>query len=123
MDSQIRKNLIALVNGETGNYVLPFKISIDGIKERNSNVVYVSSDDSRMLAIIEELEDGSYQDWYYNEMEKRFKPLTCNSGDDYYDLTFRESWMEEEMDDRLPEPFRNYVPKPINWGDTEDISE
>lgn len=111
MNEEMTKSFEALLERNLGKYVLPFKVDIDETEERESNVVYISSKESRMFAIIEQLEDGSYQDWYFNANEEQFKPLTWNTGDDYYDMTFRESWIEEEMSDKLPEPFRSYVPK------------
>ena len=112
MNEEMTKSFEALLERNLGKYVLPFKVNMDETEERESNVVYISSKESRMFAIIEQLEDGSYQDWYFNANEEQFKPLTWNTGDNYYDMTFRESWNQEEMSDKLPEPFRSYIPKP-----------
>ena len=114
MNEVTTKSFEALLERKLGKYVLPFRLDIEETEERESNVVYISDKKSRMFAIIEQLEDGSYQDWYFNAMEERFKPLTWHFGDEYEDMTFRESWLDEEMSDRLPEPFRNYKPKPRN---------
>ena len=97
-----------------GKYKLPFKNFDEETEEREVNVVYVSGEGSRLWAIIIETEDGGYQDYYWNDNEERFKPLTYNYGDEYDDLTFRESWMEECVGDKLPKEFRNYIPKPLN---------
>ena len=91
---------------------MPFKVSPDETEEREVEVVYISGPKSRMWVIIIKNEDGSYQDYYWNDNEERFKPLTYNYGNDEDD-TFGESWRVEEVGEIPPKEFRFYVPKPM----------
>lgn len=97
-----------------GDYTLPF-VTTNGIKEKEVEVVYISGKKSRMWVIIIKTKDGGYQDFYYNDLHGAFKLLTYNCGDEYEDFTFRESWISEEVGDKLPIEFKDYKPKPFNW--------
>lgn len=63
-----------------GFYRLPFYND-----DQNVEVVYATPniDDVRMKVIIVKFDECTFQDFYYNEDDQVFKPLTVN----YYDVT------------------------------------
>lgn len=113
-----------------GLYKLPFRSynpDLNGKVELEVNVVFVTDESARMQVIMVKFDDGSYQDFYYNGSEQKFKLLTEYLPDEGYferndstmncPLTFAESWEEESVECELPNEFRNLWPKP--WRNPE----
>ena len=99
-----------------GFYHLPFYSD-----DHDVEVVYATPNDSdaRMKVIIVKMDDGSYQDFYYNAEDQVFKPLTLSYDeedlDDEENTTFAESWKNERAGVDCPEEFANC------FGHDEDI--
>ena len=64
-----------------GFYTLPFFTD-----DHNVEVVYATPNIPavRMKVIIVKMDDGSFQDFYYNDSDAVFKPLTVNCYDEEY---------------------------------------
>lgn len=99
-----------------GFYHLPFYSD-----DHDVEVVYATPNDSdaRMKVIIVKMDDGSYQDFYYNAEDEVFKPLTLSYDEEDLDgeenTTFAESWKNEDVGVDCPEEFANCI------GHSEDI--
>lgn len=93
-----------------GFYRLPFYN-----EDRNVEVVYATPniDDVRMKVIIVKFDDNSFQDFYYNDSDQVFKPLTvdysCEGEDDDTDYTFGAEWKREHVGIDCPKEFAHIV--------------
>ena len=102
-----------------GFYHLPFYSD-----DHDVEVVYATPNDSdaRMKVIIVKMDDGSYQDFYYNAEDQVFKPLTISYdlsdlGGDQLNVKFGYNWENEWVGVDCPEEFANCI------GHGEDIFE
>ena len=101
-----------------GFYHLPFYSD-----DHDVEVVYATPNDSpaRMKVIIVKMDDGSYQDFYYNGENEVFKPLTISyEAEDDFDevlVTFAESWENEQVGIDCPKEYADCI------GHYEDIFE
>lgn len=94
-----------------GFYRLPF-YNDDGDVE----VVYATPniDDVRMKVIIVKFDDNVFQDFYYNEEDQVFKPLTVDYSDESDDnepdeYTFGYEWKNSGVGIDCPEKFAHIV--------------
>lgn len=93
-----------------GFYHLPFYN-----EDRDVEVVYATPniDDVRMKVIIVKFDDNTFQDFYYNDGDQVFKPLTvdysCEGEDDDADYTFGTEWKREHVGIDCPKEFAHIV--------------
>lgn len=94
-----------------GFYRLPF-YNDDGDVE----VVYATpnTDDVRMKVIIVKFDDNAFQDFYYNEEDQVFKPLTVDYSDEGEDdepgdYTFGTEWKNSGVGIDCPAEFAHIV--------------
>lgn len=94
-----------------GFYRLPFYN-----EDRDVEVVYATPniDDVRMKVIIVKFDENNFQDFYYNDGDQVFKPLTVDySGeseeDKPTDYTFGIEWKREHVGIDCPDEFANIV--------------
>lgn len=91
-----------------GFYRLPFYND-----DQNAEVVYATPniEDVRMKVIIVKFDENTFQDFYYNEEDQVFKPLTVNYYDpedpdsDINDYSFGVEWKRTEVGIDCPEEF------------------
>ena len=95
----------------TGFYRLPFYND-----DQNVEVVYATPniDDVRMKVIIVKFDENTFQDFYYNEDDQVFKPLTVNyyEGDDDDSIdnyTFGCEWKRTVVGIDCPKEFAHIV--------------
>lgn len=83
---------------ETGLQMLPFikyGDNVSGVWDKEVNVVFYSNEpESRMTVIVVE-DDGEYQDFYYNDYQGCFKPLSETKDDS--GMTPSDWWSEESI--------------------------
>lgn len=83
---------------ETGLQMLPFikyGDNVSGVWDKEVNVVFYSNEpESRMTVIVVE-DDGEYQDFYYNDSQGCFKPLSETEDDS--GMTPSDWWSEESI--------------------------
>lgn len=94
-----------------GFYRLPFYTD-----DQNVEVVYATpnTDDVRMKVIIVKYDDNTFQDFYYNDLNQIFKPLTVNyyegDADDSIDnYTFGYEWKNSGVGIDCPKEFAHIV--------------
>lgn len=93
-----------------GFYRLPFYND-----DRDVEVVYVTPniDDVRMKVIIVKVNENTLQDFYYNEGDQVFKPLTvdysCEGEDDDTDYTFGAEWKREHVGIDCPTGYADII--------------
>lgn len=91
-----------------GFYRLPFYND-----DQNAEVVYATPniDDVRMKVIIVKFDENTFQDFYYNEDDQVFKPLTVNYYDaedpdsNINDYSFGVEWKNSHVGIDCPEEF------------------
>lgn len=89
-----------------GFYRLPFYND-----DQNVEVVYATPniDDVRMKVIIVKFDENTFQDFYYNDSDQVFKPLTVDYSDegedDDTDYTFGAEWKREHVGIDCPQEF------------------
>ena len=101
-----------------GFYRLPFYTD-----DQNVEVVYATpnTDDVRMKVIIVKFDENTFQDFYYNDEDQVFKPLTVDysyegEDDDLADYTFSAEWKNSHVGIDCPKEFAHVV------GLTEDVA-
>jgi hypothetical protein len=94
-----------------GFYRLPFYTD-----DQNVEVVYATpnTDDVRMKVIIVKFDENTFQDFYYNDGDQIFKPLTVNyyEGDDDDNIdnyTFGTEWKNSHVGIDCPKEFVHIV--------------
>lgn len=94
-----------------GFYRLPFYND-----DQNVEVVYATPniDDVRMKVIIVKIDECTFQDFYYNEEDQVFKPLTVDYSDESDDnepdeYTFGYEWKNTSVGVDCPEEFAHIV--------------
>ena len=101
-----------------GFYHIPFYSD-----DHNVEVVYVTPNipEVRMKVIIVKMDDGSFQDFYYNDENEVFKPLTISyEAEDDFDevlVSFGETWADEHVGIDCPKEYAGCI------GHYEDIFE
>lgn len=96
-----------------GFYRLPFYND-----DRDVEVVYATPniDDVCMKVIIIKINENTLQDFYYNEGDQVFKPLTVDYSDegedDDTDYTFGEEWKREHVGIDCPSGFADIIGLP-----------
>lgn len=90
-----------------GFYRLPFYND-----DQDVEVVYATPniDDVRMKVIIVKFDENTFQDFYYNDSDQVFKPLTVDysdegEDDDSTDYTFGAEWKREHVGIDCPQEF------------------
>lgn len=95
-----------------GFYRLPFYND-----DQNVEVVYATpnADDVRMKVIIVKFDENTFQDFYYNDSDQVFKPLTVDyspeeeEDDEPADYTFGYEWKIQCVGIDCPEEFAHIV--------------
>ena len=94
-----------------GFYRLPFYTD-----DQNVEVVYATPnvDDVNMKVIIVKFDENTFQDFYYNDCEQVFKPLTVNysdegEDDEPIDYTFGAEWKNSGIGIDCPKEFAHIV--------------
>lgn len=95
-----------------GFYRLPFYND-----DQNVEVVYATPniDDVRMKVIIVKFDENTFQDFYYNEEDQVFKPLTVDysaeeeDDDESVNYTFGTEWKNSDVGIDCPEEFAHIV--------------
>lgn len=94
-----------------GFYRLPFYTD-----DQNVEVVYATPnvDDVNMKVIIVKFDENTFQDFYYNDSDQVFKPLTVDysdegEDDEPTDYTFDVEWKNSGVGIDCPEEFAHIV--------------
>jgi len=68
------------------------------------------SNDTRFKVILCQMEDGTYQDFFFKESENIYKPIS------EYNDTFGEWWIEEDLHELLEKDiFKDFVNVKVNF--------
>lgn len=93
-----------------GFYRLPFYTD-----DQNVEVVYVTPNANgvNLKVIIVKIDENTFQDFYYNDGEHVFKPMTvdysCEGDDDDADYTFGAEWKNSGVGIDCPKEFAHIV--------------
>lgn len=72
--------------------------------------IIAESTDTRFKVILCQMEDGTYQDFFFKESENIYKPIS------EYNDTFGEWWIEEDLHELLEKDiFKDFVNVKVNF--------